>query len=380
MDRRFRAHVLAAASEQGPEHLARAAAWLEDLPAVVERWRRHWHLGPLTAVPASIHWVGRGVREDGRGCVLKLAVPGAPQPLAEVHWLRRTAPRGQDAEGGGGSRVRPVRLLDADPGAGAQLLELVEPGGTLAADLLATAGTARFAAADDAACEVLGRAARAVRRPAPTPADDDERADPAGRAALASVPGHLGVGVPPACGGLFAVAEHRDPRHRLLPAHLVELAAAQARHLLDTAAAAGQTDVLLHGDLHHDNVLRAAPVTAPTTSTGGASGSGSALGADGAWVVIDPHGVVGEPAYEVACAVYNPFALGGLAAQRAEARCTRLADAAELPLERVRAWALVQAVLSAVWSLSGSTAQDCTEQRVPEEVRQVLAVAERLAG
>ncbi|WP_180357992.1 aminoglycoside phosphotransferase family protein [Streptomyces sp. NP160] len=346
MDRAFAQHVLAAAAEEGPEHLARARAWVEELPAVVDRWRRHWRLGPLTQVPASIHWVGRGVRDDGRPCVLKLAVPGAPQPLAEVHWLRRTAGQGH----GAAADVRPVRLLDARPTAGAQLLELVEPGEPLAAPLLAAAGTARFAAADDAACEVIGSAARAVRRPAPVPRDDDERADPAGRAALGSVRGHLRE--------LLAVAELRDPRHLLLPARLVEVAAQQGRHLLGTAAAAGQADALLHGDLHHDNVLSAA----------------------GGWVVIDPHGVVGEPAYEVAAAVYNPFRLGELAAGRAVVRCDRLAQASQLPEDRVRGWALVQAVLSAVWSLSGRTAAGDTGEALPGDVRHVLAVAERLAG
>lgn len=351
MERAFSQRVLAVAAEAGPEHLARAAVWLDELPAIVDRWRHHWRLGPLTELPASIHWVGRGEREDGQGCVLKLAVPGAPQPLAEAHWLRRTARSPQGAAGG----VRAVRLLDADPAAGAQLLELVRPGEPLADRLLAAAGTARFAAADDAACDVLGSAALAVRRPAPTPQDDDERADPAGRAALAAVSGHLR--------GLFAVAEHRDPRHRLLPTGLVERAAAQGRQLLASAAAQGQPDALLHGDLHHGNVLS------------DLDGDGDGDGADG-WVVIDPHGVVGEPAYEVAAAVYNPFALGGLAAERAAVRCGRLAEAAQLPVDRVRGWALVQAVLSAVWSLSGHDGGT----PVPEDVRHVLAVAERLAG
>ena len=43
--------------------------------------------------------------------------------------------------------------------------------------------------------------------------------------------------------------------------------------------------MVLHGDLHHDNVLR--------------HGDG--------WVVIDPHGYVGDAAVEPATMLYNPI-------------------------------------------------------------------------
>ncbi|MGQ7296827.1 aminoglycoside phosphotransferase family protein [Quadrisphaera sp. KR29] len=405
MERAFREHVLAVAADEGPEHLARAAAWLDELPGLVDGWRRHWRLGPLTRLPASIHWVGLGRREDGRGCVLKLAVPGASQPWAEVAWLRRVAlPHPAAAAGaragltagaagavravaGARSTVRAVALLDADPAAGAQLLELVEPGEPLADALVGAAGSSRFTAADEAACDVLAAAASAVRRPAPRSVDEVEDGEPRGadrglerstgqrpgrrpgqrpgqqpgprlapeseRAALGSVREHLEQ--------LFDVAGHRDQRHRQLPGPLVQAAADQARQLLATAAADGQAEVLLHGDLHHGNVLRA--------------GHGDGHG-QGGWVVIDPHGVVGEAAYEVACAVYNPFQLGQLAAERAVVRCEHLAGACGLPVDRVRGWALVQAVLSAVWSLAGHGGTG----PVPWEVRHTLAVAERLAG
>jgi streptomycin 6-kinase len=45
------------------------------------------------------------------------------------------------------------------------------------------------------------------------------------------------------------------------------------------------TSVLLHGDLHHDNILH-----------------------DGnAWVAIDPKGLIGDPAYEIAPLLCNPI-------------------------------------------------------------------------
>jgi streptomycin 6-kinase len=90
-------------------------------------------------------------------------------------------------------------------------------------------------------------------------------------------------------------------------------------------------EVVLHGDLHHFNVLRSG---------------------DGRWLAIDPKGVVGERAYEPGAMLRNPHPAlldepdpAGLLRRRS----AQLAEALELDLERVRAWAYVQALLSAAW-------------------------------
>ncbi|MFD0747010.1 aminoglycoside phosphotransferase family protein [Phytohabitans flavus] len=88
---------------------------------------------------------------------------------------------------------------------------------------------------------------------------------------------------------------------------------------------------MLHGDLHHDNVLRAEREP---------------------WLAIDPHGVVGDPGYEAGPMVYNPDPdrredeLLALVPTRVE----QLADGMGLPIDRVVAWAFVTAVLSEVWN------------------------------
>ena len=90
--------------------------------------------------------------------------------------------------------------------------------------------------------------------------------------------------------------------------------------------------VVLHGDLHHDNVLR--------------SGDG--------WVAIDPKGVVGEPAYETGALLRNPFpglldvpSPGRLARRRVDQLCQLLG----LDAARVRGWAYSQAALAAAWAV-----------------------------
>jgi streptomycin 6-kinase len=78
--------------------------------------------------------------------------------------------------------------------------------------------------------------------------------------------------------------------------------------------------VFLHGDLHHENVL---------------------LGRQG-WVVIDPKGLAGDPAFEAAAFMRNPPGLGDL--PRLEAilseRLLWWADALDIQAWRIWGWSL----------------------------------------
>lgn len=88
----------------------------------------------------------------------------------------------------------------------------------------------------------------------------------------------------------------------------------------------------LHGDLHHDNVV---------------------LDARRGWLVIDPKGVIGEPAYEVGAALRNPASDPRWFAERniVERRVDAYARALNVGRDRVAAWAYAQAALSAIWSV-----------------------------
>ncbi|WPY00724.1 Phosphotrasferase family protein [Candidatus Trichorickettsia mobilis] len=106
----------------------------------------------------------------------------------------------------------------------------------------------------------------------------------------------------------------------------------KAREIRDQLLKTAKPDVLLHGDLHHDNILQ--------------------NGED--WLVIDPKGVIGEPAYEVAAFIRNPMPE---LLNQADApniihnRVTRFAEALELSEHRIIDWCFVQAVLACVWAL-----------------------------
>jgi streptomycin 6-kinase len=113
-----------------------------------------------------------------------------------------------------------------------------------------------------------------------------------------------------------------------IPNHYLQ----KAKKLRDQLLEASKPDVLLHGDLHHDNILKNGET----------------------WVVIDPKGVIGEPAYEVAAFIRNPIPelLNHVDATTIiHNRITYFAEVLTLHSGRIIDWCFVQAVLAWVWAL-----------------------------
>ena len=142
-----------------------------------------------------------------------------------------------------------------------------------------------------------------------------------------------------------AHADGRIPRHLVADAH---------RRFLALEASQGQRQ-LLHGDLHHYNVL--------FDSTRG-------------WLAIDPKGVVGEVEFEIGATLRNPFERPDLFVSAAivERRLARLARRLNINLARALEWGFAQAVLSAIWSLEdGFTVEaDAPVLRLATAIRPML--------
>ena len=118
----------------------------------------------------------------------------------------------------------------------------------------------------------------------------------------------------------------------------------KARALRDRLIQTSTKDILLHGDLHHDNILQ--------------------NGAD--WLVIDPKGVIGEAAYEVGTFIRNPMP-ELLALDTAESiihhRIDLFATIIDVAPQRILDWCFVQAVLSWCWAIEDGLDTDWTYQR-----------------
>lgn len=180
--------------------------------------------------------------------------------------------------------------------AGAALLERLDPGEPLAALTLA------------------GR--------------DDEATD-----ILAMLLGRMAPGAPPdgcatverwgeAFARYLATGDARVPRELVEPAQRIYAALSETQ----------REPALLHGDLHHYNVL-----------------SDRARG----WCAIDPKGVVGELEFELGAALRNPIDRPELFANLAivERRLDQFGLVLGLDVGRARGWCFAQAVLAAIWSI-----------------------------
>ncbi len=267
-------------------HGEAGVAWLERLPALAADCSERWGLtieppfGPL-----SYHYVAPALLADATPVVLKLGVPDH-EFGAQAESLRLFDGRGI------------VRLIDADVEAGALLLERLTPGSSL-----------EDVEDDDEATTVGAAVLRELWRDAP--------------------PVHSFPTVGDWAGGLERMRHHFGGGTGPLPEPFV----ARAESLFAELLATTDDAKLLHGDLHHGNVLRAQRR---------------------AWLALDPKGVVGEPAYDAAV-LLRSVSRRLMAEARPDRvlarRADRLAEELGFDRERLLAWALAQAVLGAWWSV-----------------------------
>ena len=106
----------------------------------------------------------------------------------------------------------------------------------------------------------------------------------------------------------------------------------KARQLRDDLLKTSAKEILLHGDLHHDNILQ--------------------FGND--WKVIDPKGVIGEATYEVAAFIRNPIPellASNNVLSIINHRISSFAKLLELSEQRIIEWCFVQGVLSWIWAI-----------------------------
>jgi streptomycin 6-kinase len=284
-----------------PEHFTRlmielyedeGVAWLEQLPALIDDCARRWSLTVLPPYSLSYNYVAPATRADGTPVVLKVGFPTG-EPIDQIAALRHYQGYGM------------VQLLEADPAVGAFVLEQLKPGVPLI-----------HMQDDEQATAIAAEVMRQLWH------------GPGG----AAPPDHAFPSIVDWADGMQRMREHFDGTTGPFPRALVE----EAESLFAELLASQSAPVLLHGDLHHDNILSA--TRAP-------------------WLAIDPKGVVGEPAYEVGALLRNPLPQllempdpGRVTARRVD----QLAEALGIDRARIRGWGLAQAVLSAWWCIEDS--------------------------
>jgi len=264
---------------------AQGLAWLQRLPTLLSDLQCRWKLtlhAPFTQL--SYNFAARAERADGTAVVLKVC------PLhggfeTEVQALRMFKGKGA------------VQLLEVDVERGALLLEQLEPG-----QMLTTVQD------DTQATRIAAEVMKKLWRPPPPTHDFPSVVHWA--AGLSELRMEFGGGTGP------------------YPEALVDRAERLFSELLGSM---GET-VVLHGDLHHFNILSAQREP---------------------WLAIDPKGVLGEREYETGALLRNPIpellynTHPHLVLER---RVDQLAEELNFDRERIAGWAVAQAMLAEWWS------------------------------
>ncbi len=263
-----------------------ASGWLDRLPELLESWCDRWHLALLPELPPlSYNLVLFGESASAGEVVLKLNLPSS-EVDSEIEAL---------AQGQGEGRVR---LIDADPSAALMMLERIRPGTAL-----------RNTPMDDLESTMIG--ARIMKRFSRTPARLD----------------HLHP-LRRWFDSLYRYPDRYTPETSPIPMQQVEHAIAVTDRLLREP----RDEVLLHGDIHHENVL---------------------WSAGSCWITIDPKGLVGEPGYEIATWMLNPPGTGRRPdlAEVLSARLDLFSRELGIDRQRLTEWAFMHSVLSMCWTL-----------------------------
>ncbi len=263
--------------------------WLERLPQLLNECAVQYQLEILPPFPnLSFNYVTPVRRSDGTDAVLKLGVPN-PELHSEIAALRVYDGR------------KAVRVLESDAEQGILLLEHIMPGTpltTLASD-----------EHDDEATTICSLLMRDLWRLVP--------------------PGFALQTVADWSKSFGVIRERFGGGSGVLPHALLD----KAERIYAEYLAAPTGQVLLHGDLHHDNIL---------------------LDTDDHWLAIDPKGLIGEPEYEVGSNLRNLWQDRYTIAnpkRTIERRIEIFADILGFDKERLRNWGFAQTMLSAWWTI-----------------------------
>lgn len=275
--------------------------WCRHLPMHVAQLAQQWDLQLGATFDLSFNYVCEATRRsDGCPVVLKTGVP-TPEFMGELTMHRHYAGRGA------------VTCLATDADKYAVLLARVYPG-TRLRDVIRD---------DHEATSVVAGLIRASLFPTlhtmPIPSIYDWADD-----------------VFPHARNVCAT------RHDLLDMQHIERA-----HAIFCNNPAQTPMFALHGDLHHDNILR--------TSTG--------------WCIIDPQGVYGNAAYECSCFLRNPqpwLSQHDDCVGITMARIAIMSHIVQIPAVDIAMWNYAAMVVSAWWSFQANQAIKASEPALIE--------------
>jgi streptomycin 6-kinase len=255
-------------------------AWIQDLSSRIKHLSSLWNFHLLHSMPSlTYNYVGLvKINSTGKTAVIKMSPDGA-NIANEVRWLSCM------------ESVAP-KIYESDQGLSAFLMENLKPGSSLKKYLQQDD--------DDSATKIICQIIRKLQLQQQTDLN-------------------------------FRHLSELSDGFSTLKGHFDLKLLSKAEGLFKDLTSDRSQDVVLHGDLHHDNILLS----------------------ENGWKVIDPHGYIGDPASEVGSMVRNFFDYLPKNESVSKAVARRLHIMAdELPFDpqRIKAWALCMTTLSAAWT------------------------------
>ncbi len=272
------------ASMQDHIHGVAGAAWVDRLPAILHQCCARWGLQPRPPLDdehvwMKVNYIAAASRDDEQ---VVLKVMQSPETFRRE--LRSLQLAGSTS----------VQLLGADEELQTLLLERLVPGLPLAT-----------VEDDDEATRIAARILRGYWQPAPAQHELPTVADQ------------------------IAKLEHLRRRFDGGAGPIPERWVQRADAMWGELRSSPPTPVILHGDMHHWNILSAGRQP---------------------WLAIDPQGLVGDPGYELGSFLTNKASRPGGGPSRVEVYARRVDILAEelcMERERIVTWAMVRAVVYA---------------------------------
>lgn len=250
--------------------------WLKKLPSIVDNLAQHWRLTNLKPVAnLSYNYVMTGL-QNNKPIILKIGYD--QKELSNEYFALKAY------------KQACIKLIDGHCDSNALLLEQAVPGASL---------KSLYPEFDDSALKITADIMKKLHKE--------------------EIP--LNSGLPTVQEWFKNLFE---PQNVLNEYHINK-----ARTLAQKLFANQTNPVLLHGDLHHDNIIL----------------NGTE------YLAIDPKGIIGDPAYEVYAFIKNPDPLVPKSKDLMMHRIGLFSKYLDIPEIKLRQWAYVQAVLEACWAV-----------------------------
>lgn len=259
--------------------------WLDSLASEIARYEEIWDISVQEPFELSYNFVAPAVSNDGKKAVIKISFPDNKEFESEIQALNHFP-----------SQVA-IKVIQHDLENGVVLLEQAEPGTSVGK-----------IESDENQISILCNVIRKLHKPL----------------------SQQDVKLFSSLQNWYEAFNRYEERHGLeqgpIPANVFDLGKQLFKNFLEEKT----KQVLLHGDLHNNNILES----------------------ERGWLVIDPKGVVGDSCFELGTFLRNPLYdlpensdYKKVLTRRFE-QCT---DELTLDKEQIRLWTLANSILSMVW-------------------------------